>query len=99
MAALPHGHVIHSIQVCTNDPNDPKKRKLKGVRIWGRRYSRDGSIAEAGPVTKKRTNCKKWHPKVSCKPREVAVGLRAHYQFENQGFRGLSMLCQRVDPS
>ncbi|MEC9440588.1 MAG: hypothetical protein VYE40_05795 [Myxococcota bacterium] len=88
---------VYKIQVCTTDKKDASKNRFKGVRIWARTINRGSTITLTNQPTKleaKRTNCKKWHPAVSCPAGQVANALKVHYDGSN--ITGLALDCRKV---
>ena len=88
---------IYKIRVCTTDKKDASKNKLKGVRAWARTINRGSTVTLTDQPTKleaKRTNCKKWHPAVSCPAGQVANALKVHYDGSN--ITGLALDCRKV---
>lgn len=93
--ARPSLEAITSIEVCTNG-KDTGKRKIKGLRIWGRTVSA-GKVAdnEAGPAEITRANCNSWAAKkVSCPQGQVAVGLKIYH--EDDAATGIALACRKV---
>jgi hypothetical protein len=98
-------HYIVSIQVCTTDDNDLRRREIKGARIWTARLEPGGIVNRTGgePWEFDRPNCNNhWREQRSCLGNRVVVGLRAYFnddspQFNNRRwFTGLELQCAQV---
>lgn len=84
-------HYATSLAVCTSGGG-----KIKGVRLWYARIRADRTLERASTSNSfQRTNCGNWHAPEQCGPRQVIVGIRAHYT-DRQGYTGLSIRCGRI---
>jgi hypothetical protein len=89
-AAIGKDHALVAVQVCTNGANDTSNRKIKGLRIWGRRMTSQGKWGTQATAEFKRPNCQTWETKVSCATDTFAHRLRAYYV--------IALECRRVVP-
>jgi hypothetical protein len=89
-------HLVTAIQVCTNQAQDVNDRKLKGVRLWGRRPGASGTWGAEVAVSFERPHCRIWAPKVFCLTDYYGTGLRAYYVSERKGFSGLALRCTKL---
>src|SRR3954469_17917368 len=89
-------HYIVSIQVCTTDDNDLRRREIKGARIWTARLQPGGIVDRTGgdPWEFDRPNCNNhWRERRSCLGNRVVVlgnrvvvGLRAYFNDDSPQF-------------
>ncbi len=88
------GEYIQGVRLCTNEPSDPEKARLKGVHLYGVRLQEDGTLAEGASKKFERPNCKRWRSKVSCAAGQVAYGMR--FFIGEGGIFGAELWCQPV---
>lgn len=69
-----------SVQVCTSGQSATLKRKMKGLKLWGKDLNKSSVVltAEGSPSVHQNANCKVWHPKRSCPAGMVASKVRLH---------------------
>ncbi|MCG8467844.1 MAG: hypothetical protein MJB57_06475 [Gemmatimonadetes bacterium] len=91
---------IVALQVCTNDRNDPEKRRIKGLRLWGATLNPNGTINRTGGVRHDELpNCRDWATKRSCLgDRRVAVGVIVHWNADH-AFSGIELRCGELYPN
>ncbi len=85
---------VTAVQVCFNGKEDPTKKKIKGLRVWGASIDPEGKLLyESKYHEKQLNNCTEWRNKVSCPDGKVATGARAHFVSDRTGFSGLALWC------
>lgn len=94
--SLGDGYYVNAISVCTNNTKETRKRRLKGIKVWGSRVKSDPLSVTRTSVTAKsqHTKCKNWHKKMSCPKGMIAYGFTTHDG--DQGVYGMSLLCTNL---
>ena len=89
-----------SIQVCTSGQSSTVKRKVKGIKLWGRDLNKSSLVltAEGSPGVREHTNCKVWHAKRSCPTGMVASKVRLHRGTTDGKTRvkGIALGCRKL---
>ncbi len=86
-------YFIHGLSVCTNKTRETRKRRVKGIRIWGARVgSSPISVRPTSTMaSSQRPGCKIWQKKVTCGRGRIASGLDFH--IGDRGVSGLALRC------
>jgi hypothetical protein len=88
-------YFVRGIAACTTDKNDSANNRLKGIKIYPARVTRQGAVTPLNSFEKvERNNCKFWHPPVHCPAGHIAYGVRVHHNGDS--FRGLGLRCRKV---
>jgi hypothetical protein len=90
-------YYVSGIQVCTTRKKDSADDRLKGIRIYASKVTKDGEVTPIDGAMEQasRTNCDEpWHARVDCPAGEIAGGLKIYYS--DDVIRGLSLRCHPV---
>jgi hypothetical protein len=90
------GRFVRALQVCTNQDEDPAKRYIAGLKVWGADVSQGPNAAlarkaDVEAAVRQTDECTKWHDVVECPTHQIAVGIRGRH--DGSVYRGMGLIC------